>query len=570
MPGAGFGAPPPPPGVVPSLKLEVKPPTRPREGVQQSGAIKLGNTNNRPPSCAAPANAAPRSRGLDELLDSALDSLGGGFVAAGRAAARAPPHPRPAARGALLLLAAAASVLFAAQLLWALPLSAAVRLLLPRDPRAPPRPQRLRFEALRVVLVGGADATTVALAASACGAARVSLVAPHGDALGAAEEELQDRAEEAETSEGRADGWAEEQVSSFAIDGPAGPRCAIRRNSRRNSAQFSELAYPPPAAQACFDGVQNALESTSQPRIDVHANNPASMAEGGVHVMIVCADELATAMAAADRSGDAAKAPMLSTVWAVRALTCALQRGGLQHQQGRVLLVGDATDDDDDDGWRRRRRRRRGRERRARVGVGVAAARARRRRAGGGGAGVGGGGGSGSTALRRLGASLAAELSQYGIPVSLAIAPRGVLALGSAGGGASRGSPLLAESSVGSAGTAVSSSSIASSASPKSPASPSPQRWRQPAAARFATRALDAMARGDAIVAPAGGRAPRRTPAVGDALVAVFTAPAVALADLIAALWKDRVSHAADLSRERCCACVGRGGPAAGFRPLEA
>ena len=55
---------------------------------------------------------------------------------------------------------------------------------------------------------------------------------------------------------------------------------------------------------------------------------------------------------------------------------------------------------------------------------------------------------------------------------------------------------------------------------------------------------------------------------MGDALVAVFTAPAVALADLIAALWKDRVSHAADLGRERCCACVGRGGP--GFRPLEA
>ena len=293
------------------------------------------------------------------------------------------------------------------------------------------------------------------------------------------------------------------------------------------------------------------------------------MAEGGVHVMIVCADELASAMAAADRSGDAAKAPMLSTVWAVRALTCALQRGGLQHQQGRVLLVGDATDDDDaddgggdDDGGE------------AESGV-LASASAWLRRARGGGApvaaarAVGGGGGSGSTALRRLGASLAAELSQYGIPVSLAIAPRGVLALGSAGGGASRGSPLLAESSVGSAGTAVSSSSIASSASPKSPASPSPQ-WRQPVAARFATRALDAMARGDAIVAPAGGRAPRRTPAVGDALIAVFTAPAVALADLIAALWKDRVSHAADLGRERCCACVGRGGPAEGFRPLEA
>ena len=78
------------------------------------------------------------------------------------------------------------------------------------------------------------------------------------------------------------------------------------------------------------------------------------------------------------------------------------------------------------------------------------------------------------------------------------------------------------------------------------------------------------MARGDATVAPAGGRAPRRTPAVGDALVAVFTAPAVALADLIAALWKDRVSHAADLGRERCCACVGPGGPTTGFKPLEA
>ena len=294
------------------------------------------------------------------------------------------------------------------------------------------------------------------------------------------------------------------------------------------------------------------------------------MAEGGVHVMIVCADELATAMAAADRTNDAAKAPMLSTVWAVRALTCALQRGGLQHQQGRVLLVGDATNDDDVDGG--------GDDGGGEAESGVlASASAWLRRARGGGAPVaaaravgGGGGGGGSTALRRLGASLAAELSQYGIPVSVAIAPRGVLALGSAGGGASRGSPLLAESSVGSAGTAVSSSSIASSASPKSPASPSPQRWRQPAAARFATRALDAMARGDATVAPAGGRAPRRTPAVGDALVAVFTAPAIALADLIAALWKDRVSHAADLGRERCCACVGRGGPAAGFRPLEA
>jgi hypothetical protein len=290
------------------------------------------------------------------------------------------------------------------------------------------------------------------------------------------------------------------------------------------------------------------------------------MAEGGVHVMIVCADELASAMAAADRSGDAAKAPMLSTVWAVRALTCALQRGGLQHQQGRVLLVGDATDDDDDDGGG-------GGDGGGEAESGVlASASAWLRRARGGAAPVAAaravGGGGGSTALRRLGASLAAELSQYGIPVSLAIAPRGVLALGSAGGGASRGSPLLAESSVGSAGTAVSSSSIASSASPKSPASPSPQ-WRQPAAARFATRALDAMARGDATVAPAGGRAPRRTPAVGDALVAVFTAPAVALADLIAALWKDRVSHAADLGRERCCTCVGRGGPA-GFRPLEA
>ena len=81
MPGAGFGAPPPPPGVVPSLKLEVKPPTRPREGVQQSGAIKLEIPTTVLELRGTPANAAPRSRGLDELLDSALDSLGGGFVA---------------------------------------------------------------------------------------------------------------------------------------------------------------------------------------------------------------------------------------------------------------------------------------------------------------------------------------------------------------------------------------------------------------------------------------------------------------------------------------------------------
>ena len=204
------------------------------------GRDQTRNTNNRPRAAQHASKRRAESRGLDELLDAALDSLGGGFVALPGAlllALRLTLGLPLAA--ALLLLAAAASVLFAAQLLWALPLSAAVRLLLPRDPRAPPRPQRLRFEALRVVLVGGADATTVALGGECLRRGRaVSLVAPHGDALGAAEEELQDRAEEAETSEGRADGWAEEQVSSFAIDAPAGPKVRAILGAQF-SAQFS-------------------------------------------------------------------------------------------------------------------------------------------------------------------------------------------------------------------------------------------------------------------------------------------------------------------------------------------
>ena len=244
--------------------------------MQQSGAIKLEIPTTVLELRGTPANAAPRSRGLDELLDSALDSLGGGFVALPGAlllALRLTLGLPLAA--ALLLLAAAASVLFAAQLLWALPLSAAVRLLLPRDPRAPPRPQRLRFEALRVVLVGGADATTVALGAECLRrGSRVSLVAPHGDALGAAEEELQDRAEEAETSEGRADGWAEEQVSSFAIDAPAGPKVRAilgAQFSAQFAAQFSRARTRHPrrrrasTASRTRSNRRRSLGSTSMP-----------------------------------------------------------------------------------------------------------------------------------------------------------------------------------------------------------------------------------------------------------------------------------------------------------------
>ena len=232
------------------------------------------------------------------------------------------------------------------------------------------------------------------------------------------------------------------------------------------------------------------------------------MAEGGVHVMIVCADELATAMAAADRSGDAAKAPMLSTVWAVRALTCALQRGGLSTSKG-ALLVGDATDDDDaDDGG--------GDDDGGEVESGVLASasawlrRARRRRAGGGGAGR-------RRRRRQHRASSARRLARCGAfairdPRQPRDRARGVPALGSAGGGASRGrlssrsralqrrhrSVVEQHRIVGVAEvTGVAGAAVA-------------------AAGRraLATRALDAMARAT-IVAPAGGRAPRRTPAVG-------------------------------------------------------
>ena len=238
MPGAGFGALRRHPAS-PSLKLEVKPPTRPREACSSRGRSKW-EIPTTAPELQHNSKRRAESRGLDELLDPrSTASAAASSRRWARCCSRSTTLGLPLQ--ALLLLAAAASVFFAAQLLWALPLSAAVRLPLPRDPRAPPR-QRLRFEA-RVVLVGGADATTVALGAECVRrGAKVSLVAPHGDALGAAEEELQDRAEEAETSEGRADGWAEEQVSSFAIDAPAGPKV---RNSRRGilrgilGAQFS-------------------------------------------------------------------------------------------------------------------------------------------------------------------------------------------------------------------------------------------------------------------------------------------------------------------------------------------